>query len=375
MMHEKSFNERYACQLQLNDFGADAQMLLKESRVLVIGAGGLGCPILQYLTGAGVGCIGIVDHDVVELSNLHRQVLYTTEDIGNKKASTAAERLRKMNSEIEIRSYEMRITNQDALSILCDYDLVIDGSDNFATRFMINDACGILQKPLIYGAIGQTEGLVAIFHCKSNNITTNLRDLYPNLLPEEAAFSCKQTGTLGVVPGIIGVLMAGEAIKLMTGKGTPLSNQLMSYNIFTNQFHHFEIKPSTEINNKIPISEEAFLEMNYTHHLSDKQEWEEIDGTRLNELITDEKTLIIDIRDEYETTEITLQKLLRIPLAGLMDEKDKLQQADSIILICASGTRSKIGVKILNQLFGKSKKIYSLKGGILEWKGASKIFS
>ena len=162
MSTQSEYMERYACQIQLKDFGEASQLLLHNAKVLVIGAGGLGCPALMYLAGAGVGAIGIADNDTVHVSNLHRQILFSTDDAGNNKAETAARKLHQLNPDIIINAYPIRVTNQEALSLIAAYDIVLDGSDNFATRFMINDACVLLNKPLIFGAVAQTEGQVGV---------------------------------------------------------------------------------------------------------------------------------------------------------------------------------------------------------------------
>lgn len=367
--------ERYSCQLQMKDFGSDGQDKLKQSKVLVIGAGGLGCPVLQYLTGAGVGHIGIVDNDVVELSNLHRQTLYTTDDIGKGKAETAMNRLRKLNPEIHIHSYPIRITNKEALSILSEYDIIMDGSDNFATRFMINDACAILKRPLIFGAIGETEGQIGVFHHSEKDAASNLRDLYPSVLPEDAAYTCKERGTLGVVPGIIGMLMATEAIKLITKKGTILANQLMTYNMNTNQFFRFDIIPSANSNLNRPLNRETFLNTDYLLYTRKDHTWKEINGTEFDTLISNEHSIVIDVRRENEYSDVQIEQSIHIPIESLIKEKGKLEKAEHIIVICSGGVRSKIGATILQEHFGESKKIYSLKGGIRQWKDQLKIFS
>ena len=374
-MDEQINMERYGCQIRMKDVGLDGQQKLKHARVLVIGAGGLGCPALQYLTGAGIGHIGIVDNDKVEISNLHRQILYSTEDIGKSKAETAASRLQKINPDTRITVYPFRITNKEALSVLREYDLIIDGSDNFATRFMINDACVILNKTLIFGAIGETEGHVGVFHHSSNNSSANLRDLYPSLLPEEAAYTCRETGTLGVMPGLIGTLIASEAIKLIINRGSIFANQLFTYNLFTNQSYCFNIKPSKNASSNHPQTAQEFQQTDYLIYSAIKHEWKEINSMQMEEILGKEKSIVIDVREESEYADIEIEHTLRIPIENLLSDLKKVEHADHLIVICSGGVRSKIGANMLHEHFGKSKNIYSLKGGIRQWKEKLRIYS
>ena len=206
---------RYQRQIQLKEIGQLGQDKISNAKVLVIGAGGLGCPALQYLTAAGVGTIGIVDFDVVEMSNLQRQILYTVDDIGQSKAITAARKLNALNPEVKIEVYNVQITNKNALEIIENYNLIIDGSDNFATRYLINDACMLLDKPLIYGAVLRFEGQIGVFNWtdETTNNKTNYRDLFPKPPDLDSAISCNDVGVLGVIPGIIGTMQATEALK------------------------------------------------------------------------------------------------------------------------------------------------------------------
>lgn len=368
------YMERYACQVRLKEFGADAQQRLQQSKVLVIGAGGLGCPALLYLAAAGIGTIGIVDDDVVQLSNLHRQVLYTQEDVGKSKAETAAKKLKQQNPGVTVIAHKLRITNKEALSIISNYDLVMDGSDNFATRFMINDACVLLNKPLIFGAVAQTEGQVGIFNHSNEGEPANYRDLFPHLLPDDAAASCREQGILGVVPGVIGLMMATEAIKLISGKGKTLSNKILSYNCFTNQFYQFEISSKESSKQFTPQTAEAFLQTDYLQQ-SANREWTEIDGEQVNEILSHPKSILVDVRSENELPVIQHIQCIRIPVESLASQQELFQQASEIIVVCAAGVRSRIGAGTLYKLFGNSKQIYSLKGGIQQWKENLNIFS
>src|SRR6266498_5008512 len=238
-MDKKELYERYQRQIILPEFGEEGQQKLLKAKVLVIGAGGLGCPILQYLAAAGIGIIGIMDDDVVALNNLHRQVLYSVNDIGSSKADRAANILSQLNPKIKIIPYNERLTVQNALSLFNEFDIIIDDTDNFSTRYMINDACVLMNKPLVYGAISRFEGQVAVFNCKTDNeiTTVNYRDLFPNPPREDEVLNCAEAGVLGVLAGIIGAMMANETIKLITGIGVSLTNQLLTYNALNNRVY------------------------------------------------------------------------------------------------------------------------------------------
>jgi adenylyltransferase/sulfurtransferase len=206
---------RYSRQLMLSEVGITGQEKLKNAKVLVIGAGGLGCPVMQYLSAAGVGTIGIVDFDTIELHNLHRQILYSTEDIGKKKAQTAFEKIRSQNPNLKGEVFDIALTTENAEDIISKFDIVIDGCDNFETRYIVNDACKKLNKPLVYGSILRSEGQVAVFNY---NGSKNLRDLYPEAPDPEDVPSCSETGVIGVVPGMIGMMMCSMTMDIILGK-------------------------------------------------------------------------------------------------------------------------------------------------------------
>jgi molybdopterin/thiamine biosynthesis adenylyltransferase len=206
---------RYTKQLMLDEVGVDGQIKLKKAKVLVVGAGGLGCPVLLYLNAAGVGTIGIIDFDKVEIHNLHRQILYTTADIGKAKAVTAAERLHQSNPNVQYRVFEEQLQESNAANIIAQFDIVVDGSDNFLTRYLVNDVCVQLRKPLVYGSILKFEGQLAVFNYKGGK---NLRDIYPEPPNAEDVPNCSENGVLGFVPGILGVYMANATIQIILGQ-------------------------------------------------------------------------------------------------------------------------------------------------------------
>lgn len=374
-METTTLYDRYHRQIILPEFGTEGQQKLMNAKVLVIGAGGLGCPALQYLAAAGVGKLGIVDDDVVALHNLHRQVLYSVNDIGKSKAETAARILNRLNPEIKISSYDERLTNANTLDIFNDYDLIIDGTDNFSTRYMINDACVLLNKPLVYGAISQFEGQVAVFNpqpLKGSGEAVNYRDIFPDPPKEDEVLNCAEAGVLGVLPGIIGTMMANEAIKYFTGIGELLAGQLLSFNALNNQVYLLTLSASDESRSLIPKDEEEFLKTDYVWLCSSLQSDSEIDSDELSALIDKKDAIIIDVREPGEMPEVTEFSTIRIPLSQL-NSKTNLIQSEAVVLFCQSGKRSLQAVRILNGIFGNSKKLYSLKGGILQWKKQNQL--
>src|SRR6187200_1774725 len=267
-MIDQKLYERYHRQIILPEFGEEGQQKLVLAKVLVIGAGGLGCPALQYLTAAGIGTIGIVDDDTVALNNLHRQVLYSVNDIDLSKAERATHILQQLNPGIKIISYNERLENKNALILFKEFDIIIDGTDNFSTRYLINDACVLLNKPLVYGAISQFEGQVSVFNPQplqsaESNEAVNYRDLFPEPPKEGEVLNCAEAGVLGVLPGIIGTMMANETIKLVTGIGEPLIEQLFTYNALNNQVYQLSLSSRKETRSLIPKNEKEFLKTDY----------------------------------------------------------------------------------------------------------------
>lgn len=366
-MNRNNLYERYQRQIMLRDFGEEGQQKLLRAKVLVIGAGGLGCPALQYLVAAGIGTIGILDDDVVALNNLHRQVLYSVDDIGLSKAERATHVLQRLNPEIKIIPYNERLTPRNALLIINGFDIIIDGTDNFSTRYMINDACVLLKKPLVYGAVFQYEGQASVFNYGQNEGAANYRDIFPTPPKEDEVPSCAEAGVLGVLPGIIGTIMANETIKLITGLGKPLANQLLTYNALTNQVYQLTLSASKETRSLIPENEAAFLQTDYIWLCTSSGSQLEIDSATFNSLIEKGKADVIDVREPTEVPIVNEFSNIKIPLAQLKDYTS-LIKSDTIITFCQSGKRSLQAAKILSAIFGDRKKVYSLRGGIIEWK-------
>jgi adenylyltransferase/sulfurtransferase len=365
-MNNEKIYDRYHRQIILPEFGEEGQQKLLNAKVLVVGAGGLGCPALQYLTAAGIGTIGIVDDDIVALNNLHRQVLYSVNDIGLSKAERAVDILRQLNPDIKIIAYNERLTTQNTLQLFDEFDIIIDGADNFSTRYMINDACVLLNKPLVYGAISQFEGQVSVYR-NQNAGDVNYRDIFPDPPKEGEVLNCAEAGVLGVLPGIIGTMMANETIKLITGIGDPLINQLLTYNALSNEVYVLNLSSRTETRSLIPKNETEFLKTDYVWLCSSPVANEEIDTDSFNSLLEKGNVDVIDVRELHEVPTVNEFEHLRIPLSHLGDNS-ALLRSDNIIAFCQSGRRSLQAAKVLNGIFGKSKKIYSLRGGIVEWK-------
>ena len=348
----KEEKKRYARHIILSELGEAGQLKLKNSKVLVIGAGGLGCPVLQYLTAAGVGTIGIVDFDVVDESNLQRQVLYSIDDIGKYKAEIAKQKSSKQNPYIDLVSYVSNLTSVNALPIISEYDIVVDGTDNFATRYLVNDACVILNKPLVFGSIFKFEGQVSVFNY---NDGPTYRCLYPEPPAEGEVPSCAEIGVVGVLPGVIGALMANEVIKIIVGIGDVLTGKLLMFDSLSMQFNVFDVNLDPE-NKKINtlIDYELFC------------------GS-INEIASEELKRKINLKEDFqlidvrEAAEYQLKNIggLSIPLSELLKNLSKINPEMEIVVHCASGARSKKAVALLRE--HGFKKVYNLKNGLLDF--------
>ena len=360
--------ERYQRQIILKELGMAGQQQLAAAKVLLIGAGGLGCAALQYLVAAGIGTIGIVDDDAISLCNLHRQVLYSAQDIGKPKSLTAKEKMQQLNPEVCIIAYNEKLSTKNALSLFHSFDIIVDGTDNFASRYLINDACALVRKPTVFGAVSQFQGQLAIFNYSGKNESTpvNYRDLFPVPPKDDEVLNCAEAGVLGVLPGIIGTMMANETIKLITGIGKPLINSLLTYDALNNQV--FEVKlssnPATAL--LLPKDAESFEAIDYNFFCSALIQPFEIDAERFNDLIATKKVDIIDVRELGELPEIREFNYLQIPLS-IFEESIPLIENETVVLFCQSGKRSKLAAQSLMDRMGTSKKIYSLQGGILKW--------
>lgn len=371
-MKQDSSYDRYQRQLLLKEFGKEAQDKLLNAKVLVIGAGGLGCPALLYLTAAGTGTIGIVDFDIVDITNLHRQVLYTTDDVGKPKAITAAEKLKQLNPDLNIISFQLQLQNNNALEIVREFDIVVDGSDNFTTRYLVNDACVLLDKPLVYGAISRFEGQVGVFNLadKITDFKTNYRDLFPSPPSPGSVPSCSEAGVLGVLPGIIGTMQANECIKIITGTGKPLSNTILSYNSLTNQFYEFMITPERNSKYPFPGTASEFLNFDYNWFCGTGNHSNEISISDFNILYKEEKIKTIDVREIDELPFVTEFNHIQLPFSKFEKLITDFSSKDKIVLFCQSGRRSLQALQILKEKY-PGITAWSLKGGIEAWKRQS----
>jgi sulfur-carrier protein adenylyltransferase/sulfurtransferase len=369
MNSSNTLYERYSRQVSLKEFGEAGQQKLLHAKVLMIGAGGLGCAALQYMVAAGIGNIGIIDNDVVSLSNLHRQVLYSVNDIGLSKAGRAASILHQLNPDIIIDAFNERLTVANALELLSGYNIIIDGTDNFSSRYMINDACCLLHKPLIYGAVSRFEGQVAIFNCSLNSkeAAVNYRDLFPQPPADGEVANCAEAGVLGVLPGIIGAMQANEAIKLITGIGSPLINKLLTYNALHSQVFELQLAARSGTRDIIPKDAAAFKQTDYDWLCGITANSFEINDQTFNALRAKENVLIIDVREYGELPDVHEFEHTHIPLVNISTAFTDTKN-DTIIVFCQSGKRSLQAAKLLAGNFGNAKKIFSLGGGILKWK-------
>ena len=333
---------RYSRHIALSEIGQAGQNKLLNAKVLVIGAGGLGCPILQYLAAAGVGNIGIVDFDTIELSNLQRQVLFGSASIGLNKAEAAKTRLQDLNNTISITAYPKKLTHQNSLSLFKNYDIIVDGTDNFETRYLINDAAIITNKPVVFGAIYKFEGQVSVFNYKAG---PSYRCLFSDQQEKEQSGHCEDVGVLGVLPGIIGSMQANEVLKMILEIGNILSGKLLIYNALNFQTSVIKINKSEEEINKILNEKHAFETK--TMSFSCNSETTQIS---IEEALKKENIQFVDVREPSELPKIEHITITSIPLNDLEDNLEQLETNKVLILFCQSGKRSKQAVSILKHL-------------------------
>ncbi|MEM8909145.1 MAG: molybdopterin-synthase adenylyltransferase MoeB [Bacteroidota bacterium] len=353
---------RYSRHLALPEFNIAGQKKLKAAKVLVVGSGGLGSPLLLYLAAAGVGHLGIVDFDVVDDSNLQRQVLFTIEDVGKSKSTTARERLLALNPYIDIKVYNTQFNRENALDIIQDYDVVADGTDNFPTRYLVNDACVLTGKTNVYASIFRFEGQVSVFnHLKADGTRgPNYRDLFPEPPPPGLVPNCAEGGVLGVLPGIIGSLQANEVIKVITGIGEPLDGRLFLFDAasFTTRTLKISKRPDTFITQLINYEQFCgiFPESPKTIKEITVQELQDLrkQGADFQ---------LIDVREPYEYSIVNLGGEL-IPLGQISEAAAKIDREKQVIVHCRSGKRSETAIQELEQRYGFDN-LYNLKGGIL----------
>ena len=361
--------KRYARHFALPEFGLEAQQKLKTAKVLVVGAGGLGSPLLLYLAAAGIGSIGIVDFDVIDESNLQRQVLFSQSDIGMLKTETAKARLEALNPHSAIQLYNTRLSADNALDIIRNYDVVVDGTDNFPTRYLVNDACVLLDKPNVFAAIYQFEGQVSVFNYrdKSGNTGPNYRDLYPIPPTPGSIPTCAEGGVLGVLPGIIGSMQASEVIKVITGIGAPLSGRLFHFDALHFESRTFGLKRRDDnpLNGSNPTIAQLIDYEDFCG-LKPLSAIKEVTAQALQKWQTSgEKVHLVDVREaeEYDACNIGAEL---IPLSSVLTHAARFRKKGKVVVHCQSGVRSAAAIRLIEAQFGY-KNLYSLSGGIVSY--------
>jgi len=359
---------RYSRHLILPEFGMEGQRRLKQGSVLLIGAGGLGSPLALYLAAAGVGHIGLVDFDVVDESNLQRQIVHGTSTLGVRKTESAKRRLQDLNPNVEVTSIEEQITSENALDLLRPYDVIIDGTDNFPTRYLTNDASVMLGKPNVYGSIFRFEGQATVFSPKDGGPC--YRCLYPEPPPPGLVPSCAEGGVLGVLPGVIGTIQATEAIKLITGIGETLIGRLMLYDALSMRFRELKLRrnPNCPVCGEHPtvtelIDYELFCgivpqaEQDDTYEITPAEvaEW----------LKSDDPPFLLDVREANEWDIAHLPNATRISVNELQSRLNELDTAREMVVYCRSGARSGRAVDMLRA--AGFRKVKNMTGGILRW--------
>ena len=358
--------QRYSRHLMLPEMGVEGQERLKNSSVLCIGAGGLGSPMALYLAAAGVGRLGMVDFDVVEFSNLQRQIIHTTSDVGRSKLTSAREKLEAINPHVKVEAHEVRLSSENVLDLFRDYDVIADGTDNFPTRYLVNDACILTGKPNVYGSIFRFEGQASVFGVPGGPC---YRCLYPEPPPPGLVPSCAEGGVLGVLPGMVGTLQATEVIKLLLGIGCPLVGRLVLFDALELNFREVRLRrdPDCPICGDHPtidklIDYEQFCGVGQV----EEEEVVEVTVTQLHEELEAGRDLVVlDVRNPYEIDICRLQGSVVIPLPELMNRVDELDPEQEMVVHCRSGVRSATAIR---QLQGRGfSKMRNLKGGILAW--------
>ncbi|MES2518639.1 MAG: molybdopterin-synthase adenylyltransferase MoeB [Bacteroidota bacterium] len=363
-MLSSSEKNRYQKHLLLPQIGLEGQLKLKNAKVLVIGAGGLGCPVLLYLAAAGIGKIGIMDADSVDITNLQRQVLYKIEDIGNPKATTAASRLLKLNDSIEYEAVKQNFRPENAESFLKNYDIVVDCTDNFSARYLINDFCVKFNKPFVYGAIHQFEGQVSVFNFKDSdgNLGPTYRCLFPEQPSELEIPNCATIGVLGILPGMLGMYQANEVIKMVTGIGTVLSGQLLMIDLLENTSQKIKIKRKKEAENMIfPAGDKITkpAEFQLLNH--------ELSVDELNQKIENkEDFFLLDVRNLNEYEICRIKDAVLIPMSNIPTNLKHIPKDKLVVVYCHHGFRSASVIEYLSQNHGFTN-LQNLVGGINAW--------
>lgn len=363
--------KRYSRHLLLNEVGVEGQEKLKKASVLVVGLGGLGSPLAMYLAASGIGTLGLVDFDVVDASNLQRQIIHGTSDVGRSKIDSATHSLKEINPEITIIRHKEALTSENALKIIGQYDIVADGTDNFKTRYLVNDACVILGKPNVYGSIYRFEGQASIFATKDGPC---YRCLYPS--PPEAGSvpSCAEAGVLGVLPGLIGTVQATEVVKLVLGQGESLIGRLLLYNALDMRFSEIKLKKNSScpvcgdhptVTELIDYDEFCGVKKEASKNEIKSDNWENgggISPKQLSEVLKNKDVFLLDVREPYEYEIAKIEGAELIPLQQIPNALESLPKDKKIVVMCHHGTRSRNAMNFL--LDNGFTNIYNLEGGI-----------
>jgi adenylyltransferase/sulfurtransferase len=365
--------DRYSRHLLLGEVGLEGQKKLKAAKVLIVGAGGLGAPIALYLGAAGVGTIGLVDFDDVESSNLQRQVIHSTRDIGRPKVASARDRIKGINPYITVHVHNTKLTSANALNIVADYDIVADGTDNYPTRYLLNDACVFLGKPLVYGSIYQFEGQLSVFHAKEGPC---YRCLYPVPPPAGLVPSCAEGGVVGALPGIVGAMQASEVIKLIVSRGEradvsakTMIGRLLLFDAWKMKFNAFTIEkdPNCPVCGENPtitdlIDYEAFCGLKFGE---DEEPIETIAPRELKRRLDHgDKPQLVDVREPHEIAIVKFPGAIAIPIGQIARRLDELE--DEVVVVCKMGTRSAFAIRALKGA-GYEGRALNLEGGINAW--------
>jgi len=363
---------RYSRHLIMPEVGVDGQEKLKSASILLIGCGGLGSPLGQYLAAAGIGRLGLVDFDVVDFTNLQRQVMFGTQDVGKPKVEASKERIASINPNVQVTTYRSKLSSENVLEIFKEYDIIIDGTDNFPTRYLVNDACVFLKKPNVYGSIFRFEGQATIFWGEKGPC---YRCLYPEPPPPGMVPSCAEGGVLGILPGLIGLIQATEAIKLILGSGDPLIGRLLLFNALDMKFREVKLQkdPDCPVCSKNPTitklidyeqfcgiglgQEEATVSTNGIAEITAKELKTMMDRK--------DKFALVDVREPHEFQIAKIPGARLIPLGEVAQRANELDTADDIVVLCRSGARSATAIRTLQKM--GFKRLRNLKGGILSW--------
>ncbi len=351
--------KRYSRHILLSEIGYEGQLKLKNSKVLVVGAGGLGCPVLQYLVAAGVGHIGIVDFDIVDESNLQRQILFNQSHIGINKAIVAKNQLEIINPFVEIIAFPFKLNKNNVIALFEKYDLIVDGTDNFSSRYLINDAAILAKRPIVYGSIYRYEGQVTVFNYQGGPC---YRCLFPNSLQQNGTKNCSATGVLAVLPGIIGTYQANEVLKIILGFGEVLSGKLLLVNSQNNSSAIMNLEPNKE---QIERVRSKGLQLSYDEITCDKTKAvNSLSKEQFHQLLTSSKSIqLIDVRERHEQPKAGRLEVHSIPLRELNERHEAICRDKTVILFCKSGVRSKNAILQLQRLWGFTN-LYNLDGGV-----------